>query len=132
VIAVSETSPAPGLLPGLVHAAEWLTRRGLAVVVLLPPALEGRPELAALAAAPMERTAAVPPPVGSPPERPECPPDGPGERAVAQPAELPAAAPAIPANALPGGASRAPVEAGARAAPADDLWLWPVTGRPIR
>ena len=133
VIAVSETSPAPGLLPGLVHAAEWLARRGLAVVVLLPPTLEGRPELAALAAAPVQRTAAVPPPVGSPPERPERPPDGPVEPAVAQPAEPAAEPQAMPANALRGGRiTPGPVEAVAvpRAAPADDLWLWPVTGRP--
>ena len=140
VIAITETAPAPGMLLGMVHAAQWLARRGLAVVVLLPPLLEGRQELAALAVPPAERAAEAPveapskfpegqpegQPEGSPPERLDC--------ALERTAPPGGKRQATPKGAAPSEVSSGAVEAAAvpQAVPrdADDLWLWPLTGRP--
>jgi len=152
VIAIAETSPVPGLLLGLVHAVQWLARRGLAVVVLLPPLLEGRHELAALAVPQVERTtevgseAALASPEGlsegaserspgglregPPSEPPDCPLDSRSERTT----PLGGAWQAPPTKAVPREVSPGPVQPAAVppavARDADDLWLWPVTGRP--
>ena len=126
------------MLLGLVHAAQWLARRGLAVVVLLPPVLEGPSGAGGLGrSAPMERTEqpeAAPVRVAANGAPSECPPDGHLANAAVAASGAARRCAGQAGDALPGGASP-----GARsrqwrprAAPADDLWLWPVTGRPIR